>query len=375
MAKVYNWQIGREMEFPYEPVSPDRQIAFVFDTNKCIGCQTCSVACKTQWTTGKGQEYMWWNNVESRPYGSYPLAWDIRLLNKLGGQKWENGVYKGKTIFEAAPQGEKAAGWKPVRDDWSNPNIGEDECSEAVQENDFITVPHMPWMFYLARICNHCTLPSCLAVCPRMSIYKRKEDGIVLIDQNRCHGYQECVKYCPYKKSMFRPTTGVSEKCIACFPRVEKGLVTRCVENCIGKIRLQGWLSPHDNPREDNPIDYLVHIAKIALPLYPQLGLMPNVYYIPPINVPVPFITQMFGPGAGAAVQKYKNPAKDPKVVALLMLFGSTDQIIEKFRVTDKYCIGFNGKGDEIARVPIEEPTAIRPSYDEKRKVFRMSIT
>ncbi len=72
MAKVKNWQIGRDMEYAYDESRPKRQWAVVFDLNKCIGCQTCTIACKTTWTSGKGQEYMFWNNVETKPYGSYP---------------------------------------------------------------------------------------------------------------------------------------------------------------------------------------------------------------------------------------------------------------------------------------------------------------
>src|SRR5207302_1407891 len=104
------------------------------------------------------------------------------------------------------------------------------------------------FFFYLQRICNHCTYPGCLAACPRKAIYKRPEDGIVLIDQNRCRGYKKCVEQCPYKKPMYRGTTRVSEKCIACYPRVEgkdpltggEPMETRCMAACVGKIRMQG---------------------------------------------------------------------------------------------------------------------------------------
>ena len=78
MARVYNWQIGREMSYWYPERHPKRQFAAVFDTNKCIACQTCTLACKTTWTSGKGQEYMLWNNVETKPYGFYPLGWDVK---------------------------------------------------------------------------------------------------------------------------------------------------------------------------------------------------------------------------------------------------------------------------------------------------------
>ena len=90
MARVYNWQIGRQMSYWYPESRPQKQFAAVFDINKCIACQTCTLACKTTWTSGKGQEYMLWNNVESKPYGFYPLAWDVKLLEKLGPQPWES---------------------------------------------------------------------------------------------------------------------------------------------------------------------------------------------------------------------------------------------------------------------------------------------
>ena len=87
MARVRNWQIQREMSYWYPEARPKKQFAAVFDVNKCIACQTCTLACKTTWTSGKGQEYMLWNNVESKPYGFYPLAWDVNILERLGPQR------------------------------------------------------------------------------------------------------------------------------------------------------------------------------------------------------------------------------------------------------------------------------------------------
>ena len=65
MPNVYNWQLGREMHYPYSEKHPEAQFAFVFNINRCIACQTCTMACKSTWTFSKGQEYMWWNNVET----------------------------------------------------------------------------------------------------------------------------------------------------------------------------------------------------------------------------------------------------------------------------------------------------------------------
>ena len=107
MSQVFNWQLGREMEYPHAEHHPDRQFAFVFNLNRCIGCQTCTMACKSTWTFSKGQEYMWWNNVETKPYGGYPHNWDAKILDLLEtanpeAQKWHKNVFDGKTIFEAA---------------------------------------------------------------------------------------------------------------------------------------------------------------------------------------------------------------------------------------------------------------------------------
>ena len=375
MARVYNWQIGREMSYWYPESRPKRQFAAVFDTNKCIACQTCTLACKTTWTSGKGQEYMLWNNVETKPYGFYPLAWDVNLLEKLGAQNWDGERYSGQTIFEAAQAGERVLGWRPEDMDYANPNVGEDDCANGVEKGAHFRGLHHAWFFYLARICNHCTYPACLASCPRGSIYKRQEDGIVLIDQGRCRGYQECIQACPYKKTFYNTMTGTSEKCIACFPKIELGLQPQCFANCIGKIRFAGWVSKPEQARADNPIDFLVHVKKVALPLFPQFGLEPNVYYIPPLNVPRDFLVQMFGPNVDGALETYRNAPQDKDLAGLLTLFGSTEQIVFKWKRVDDQVAGFDEKGKEMVRVPMREPTTIRPAFDAVRGVACTNVS
>ncbi len=371
MSTVKNWQLGREMEFPYEENRPDRQIAYVFDTNKCIACQTCSVACKTTWTSGKGQEDIFWNNVETKPYGGYPQAWDLKLLQRLDGQKWNGDRYEGKTVFENVPPGERVLGHKPESEDYAQVNLGEDEVAGELDQGAHYMGTHHMWMFYLARICNHCTFPACLAACPRKAIYKRREDGIVLVDQTRCRGYQACVAACPYKKVFFNAVTRVSEKCIGCFPLIEKGLQPRCVQTCIGKIRLQGFISKPGEERADNPIDVLVRIKKIALPLYAQYGTEPNVYYVPPVHVPLNFLKQMFGPGVEAAITAYRAAAEDPAALAAMLLFGNSPKITTRYAYDDKETVGYDDAGNEIVRVPLTEPYTVRAHYDERFKAYR----
>src|SRR5262249_10760012 len=96
------------------------------------------------------------------------------------------------------------------------------------------------FMFYLPRICEHCLNPSCVASCPSGAMYKRVEDGIVLVDQHKCRGWRFCVSGCPYKKVYFNHRTGKAEKCTLCYPRIEQGQPTGCSEPCVGRIRYLG---------------------------------------------------------------------------------------------------------------------------------------
>ena len=383
MARVFNWQLGRKMEFPYAATRPKRQFTMIMDTNKCIACQSCTIACKSTWTWGEGQEYMLWNNIETKPYGFYPTGWDVNILDKLGTQTWNGDVYAGKTVYEAAPASERVQGWAASSDDWNHANLGEDEPTGSAGETTYIPdMPHsLMWMFYLQRICNHCTYPACVAACPRNAIYKRPEDGVVLVDQTRCRGYQECIRGCPYKKQFFNLVTRTSEKCIGCYPKIEQGLQTQCTTQCIGKLRLTNYLSPPGKADPRKPADFLVHVKKIALPLYPQLGLEPNVYYIPPVHVPEEFTTQMFGPGVHGAIKTYLDAHKDPKLLGLLLLFGATERIIHTFDVKGGTAYGYDENGKEIVSVPIVEPAVVRPfEYDtvsadgQAAKAYRHNI-
>ncbi|GIW15937.1 MAG: hypothetical protein KatS3mg063_1790 [Tepidiforma sp.] len=403
MPRVYNWQIGREMEYRFQTGTQKRQFAAVFNINRCIACQTCTMACKSTWTFSPGQELMWWNNVETKPFGGYPHHWDTKLLALQeaadpGGQVWDArpptraapyGTFAGKTIFETADGIERqATGYIPDEDEWKSPNLFEDTATRFSPSGASLP-EHSGWFFYLQRICNHCTYPACVAACPRNAAYKREEDGIVLIDQERCRGYRKCVEACPYKKAMYRPTTRTSEKCIGCYPRVEgtdpltEGvpMETRCMTACIGKIRLQGLVKvePDGQWAEDrqNPLYYLVHVEKVALPLYPQFGTQPNVYYIPPRWVPRDYLRQMFGPGVDAAIERYTNPSRE--LLAVLQLFRATQKIIFSYRVEpgpktaeftvdgkkreiyNDTVIGFDSQGKEIVRITVNEPFYERP--------------
>ncbi len=185
------------------------------------------------------------------------------------------------------------------------------------------------FMMYLPRLCEHCLNPTCAAACPSGAIYKREEDGIVLIDQEKCRGWRMCVSGCPYKKIYFNWSSGKSEKCTFCYPRIEVGQPTVCSETCVGRIRYLGvllydadrieeaasteneedlyqaqldiFLDPHDpevqeQARKDgvpeawleaakqSPVYKMAIDWKIAFPLHPEYRTLPMVWYVPPLS-------------------------------------------------------------------------------------------
>lgn len=353
------------------------QVAMVMNLDKCIGCHTCTVTCKQTWTNRPGTEYVYFNNVETKPGLGYPARYEDQqywnggwTLDAKGRLKLKGGSrlrrllsifynpdlptieeYHDPFTFDyakliTAPPGTKAPsvsarsaltgremvpGWGA---NWEDDLAGaphralRDPNLAAMSEKvvlDFESV----FMFYLPRICEHCLNPSCVASCPSGAMYKREEDGIVLVDQDRCRGWRFCVSGCPYKKVYFNHRTGKAEKCTLCFPRIELGLPTICSETCVGRLRYLGLVlydadavaeaaatpDPQDlyeaqlrtllDPSDPEviaaaesqgiPHDWMVAarrsptyslIAKhrVALPLHPEYRTMPMVWYIPPLS-------------------------------------------------------------------------------------------
>jgi nitrate reductase beta subunit len=269
------------------------QMSMLFHLDKCIGCHTCSVACKNLWTDRAGAEYMWWNNVETRPGTGYPTGWEDQDHYKGGWHRDHKGRLKlvlhsragglGKLFYNpslpelddyydpftfsygdlfSSPDSEHQVTAIPISkitgrpmEPSSGPNWDDDlSGSETYARND----PSLDGVDdevraqleeiervvfnYLPRICNHCLNPACVAACPSGAIYKRAEDGVVLVNEDRCRGWRMCVAGCPYKKVYYNWTTGKSEKCILCFPRMETGQAPACAQSCVGRIRYMGVL-------------------------------------------------------------------------------------------------------------------------------------
>ena len=151
---------------------------------------------------------------------------------------------------------------------------------------------------------------------------------------------------------------------------------------CIGQIRMQSLvkLNPDGTWAEDrqHPLYYLVHVAKVALPLYPQFGTSPNGFYIPPRWVPREYLRQMFGPGVDQAIERYSNP--DRELLAVLQLFRRSNRIIFRYeieegplvyegvyrgkqvRIYNDTAIAFGENGRELFRTTVEEPLHVRPA-------------
>lgn len=299
-----------------------RQLAMVMDLNKCIGCQTCTVACKTQWTNRNGREYMYWNNVETKPGAGYPRKWEEMGGGFDASGALREGVVPSKSADYGTPWDfnlDEAALGQEIHAQGSlkhAPNWDED-----VGEGDF---PNS-YFFYLPRICNHCSNPGCLAACPRGAIFKRDQDGVVLVDQERCEGMRYCIAGCPYKKIYFNPKRFKSEKCIFCFPRVEKGLPPACADQCVGRIRFVGYLDD-----KEGQVYKLVHQYKVALPLHEEYGTQPNVFYVPPLpgppkydahgqpiagseRIPIDYLEHLFGNGVRPALATLEREMKRRK--------------------------------------------------------------
>ena len=127
---------------------------------------------------------------------------------------------------------------------------------------------------FLPRLCNHCTHPPCVPVCPTGATWKREEDGIVVVDPDICIGCKYCIQACPYDARFLNPVTGVADKCDFCLHRVSQGLAPACVETCIGRARIFGDLND-----PDSEISRMIASNPVTV-LRQGQGTEPNVYYI-----------------------------------------------------------------------------------------------
>jgi DMSO reductase family type II enzyme iron-sulfur subunit len=298
-----------------------RQIAFVFDLNKCIGCQTCSVACKVLWhQDDPGTDEQWWCSVNTLPGRGTPRDWE-----KMGGGYDADG----KLVLGQLPTPEEFGSrsgspynWKEVHQSADHvtlqPQGGRGEWAMNWDEDQGAGEFPNSYFYYMPRICNQCTKPACLEACPHQALYKREDFGVVLRDESRCEGAQQCARACPYKKIYFNRVRETSQHCIACFPRLEKGVAPACVRQCPGRAVFVGY---RDEP--GSPVQRLVDEFGVALPHHAEFGTEPNVFYVPPLSpfrvapdgtiehgqrrIPLDHLESQFGPDVGEALGTLEN--------------------------------------------------------------------
>ena len=396
------------------------QIGMVLNLDKCIGCHTCSVTCKNVWTSRDGVEYAWFNNVETKPGTGYPTDWENQA-------RWNGGWERTKSGKLQPKQGAK---WRILAKIFANPDLPEiddyyepfdfdydhlksvpemeafpttrprskitgeriekiekgpnweeilgGEFSKRSQDYNFEGVQkeiygeyENTFMMYLPRLCEHCLNPACAASCPSGAIYKREEDGIVLIDQEKCRGWRMCVSGCPYKKVYYNWSTGKSEKCTLCYPRIESGNPTVCSETCVGRIRYLGvmlydadkieeaanaadktdlydaqlgvFLDPNDpviietaradgipedwiKAAQESPIWKMAMEWKVAFPLHPEYRTLPMVWYIPPLS-PIQNAAEAGAIGMDGAMPDVRNLRIPLKYLANMLTAGDEEPV------------------------------------------------
>ncbi len=421
------------------------QISMVLNLDKCIGCHTCSVTCKNVWTNREGVEYAWFNNVETKPGVGYPDNWEDQARWKGGWERKANGKLQPKMggklgvlskIFanpdlpeiddyyepftfdyehlQKAPESKAAPTARPrslitgerMEKINKGPNWEEilgGEFSKRSKDYNFENVEkeiygqfENTFMMYLPRLCEHCLNPACVAVCPSGAIYKREEDGVVLIDQDKCRGWRMCVSGCPYKTIYYNWSTGKSEKCTLCYPRLEAGQPTVCSETCVGRIRYLGvvlydadrieaaasveaetdlyeshldiFLDPNDpevqaQARLDGVPDAWLEAARkspiwkmaiewrIAFPLHPEYRTLPMVWYVPPLS-PIQSMAQAGAFGESGAMPNVRDLRIPMKYLANLLTAGDEEPVaraLEKLIAMRAYMRSksFEGEVDE----------------------------
>jgi Fe-S-cluster-containing dehydrogenase component len=199
------------------------QLALVIDLNVCVGCHACVTSCK-EWNTSGSAGPL----CDENPYGADPTG---TFFNRV--QTFEVGQY---------------------------PN------TETV---------HFP------KSCLHCEDPPCVPVCPTGASYKRKEDGIVLVDYDKCIGCKYCSWACPYGARELDEKQQVMKKCTLCVDRIydtklpESDRKPACVMACPTSARLFGDI--HD---EESLVSKAIR-ESAGYALMPEWGTHPANHYLP----------------------------------------------------------------------------------------------
>lgn len=191
------------------------------------------------------------------------------------------------------------------------------KCVDACQEGHLLPRDHewikiqllqdseMTSKYWFPKPCYHCDSPLCVSVCPVGATYKR-EDGIVLVDNKRCIGCKFCMTACPYSARVFNwkdpevdlprdhvydpelnvpPVEGTVGKCVFCADKLRNNELPRCVKACpMGVI----YFGDINEDAVTNGVETLrfssLMVDKHGYRHMEELGTMPSVYYLPPVD-------------------------------------------------------------------------------------------
>ena len=190
--------------------------------DKCIGCGRCIEACKEE------------NNVPREPF--FYRTWVERYIIRKKGEVTVQNIDRGATT------------------------------AESVTEKDVLR------SFFVPKLCNQCDNPPCVQVCPVGATFKT-EDGVVLVDEDRCIGCRYCIQACPYGARYLHPEKSTADKCTFCYHRITKGMLPACVEVCPTQARIFG-----DVRSSASPLARFKRMNKIHV-LKPFLNTEPKVSY------------------------------------------------------------------------------------------------
>ena len=210
------------------PPSSKKKLGLVIDLDTCVGCHACATSCK-EWNAGGIAGLL----TDERPYGASPQG------------VWFNRVHSYELEADAATK-------QPAQ------------------------TLHFP------RSCLHCETPACVTVCPTGASYKRAEDGIVLVDEDKCIGCKLCSWACPYGAREYSAVEGVMKKCTLCVDRIYNDKLDAadrqpaCVQACPTRARHFGDLGD-----PDSEVSKLV-AERGGVALMPELGYAPTNRYLPP---------------------------------------------------------------------------------------------
>lgn len=239
------------------PPSP-RKLGLVIDLDICVGCHACAVACK-EWNDGGDFGPL----PDADPYGAQPHGvW----FNRVHSYAVEPGI------------GSAESGIAKAQGCTSNGAA----TGLSIPDSRF-PIPGAPALtVHFPRSCLHCETPDCVTVCPTGASYKRAEDGIVLVDADKCIGCQLCAWACPYGAREFSVERGTMQKCTLCVDRIynetldEVDRQPACVMACPTRARHFGDLGD-----ADSPISKLV-AEREGYQLMPEFGYQPVNRYLPP---------------------------------------------------------------------------------------------